>query len=184
MNLKYSRVGFDTYCWTTTAGGSTTVERIGLFLRLRIINNTKRAAPKDVAISVLSVEECPPGTTAFVPIRRADYPKPLVWSYTRGLRERGVTQLPALTERERFVDLAVIHQPRGQQPTELVLTTEPEPRDDSHRFPPGDYRFRLVLADSRRRQIELTADVALTGAWSADRPNEVAHFVLHEGRRE
>jgi len=184
-NVKYSQVGWKYYSWTTTAGGTARVERQGLFLRVRVLNPPSSEAPKDVALTVVSVGECSPGMTVFRRIRQAEYPKPVVWSYSADLKKPGLTKLATLAEPEKFADLAVVHDPEGSfRGIELALLTEPEPRDNSHRFPPGDYRFGLVLTAANKAPIRVTADVALLGEWSEGHPDRVVVYSLRDGEPE
>jgi hypothetical protein len=184
-DVKYSTVGFTVHAWTTTAGGNVTVERKGLFLRLRVLNPSRRDAPRDIGVTVVSVGRCKSGATTFTRIRREEYPKPLLWSYTKLPDKPGTTTFLSLPESERFVDLAVVHDPAlisGR--VEMVILTEPEPRDRSDRFPPGDYRFGLVLTASNRPPVEVTADVVLLDNWSERDADKVVLYTLHDGPPE
>ena len=169
----YATIGYDRVVWTTTADGSATVARPGLFLRLRILNARKEPA-NDVCVSVESVGQRQGGTDRYERIREDKCPFALVWSSTeRGLDDPGDTRWDSLVEPQKLVDLLCIPEPR-RDAAEMELVTAPKPGDDSHRFGPGAYRFGIAISASNINRVVLTADVTVPSelaeapAWLSD----------------
>lgn len=174
----YTQVGWNTIAWTTTAEGAARVERFGLFLRLRLRNSPRKDALADVVVSLHSVGQRLLGSDRYSRVREDKYPKPLVWSYTARDGRPADTRLATFVERERLVDLGMISEP----PVELEITTEPKPRDNSHKFGTGAYRFGLVITGVNFAAIDVTADVELLGAWDAHDAGSVVRFTVTLGK--
>ncbi len=175
----YSVVGRTAVAWTTQADGWGWVDQSGLFLRLRIFNPALRPAPANVVVTVESVGRRA-DTGRYERIREDKFPMTLVWSRTEQQGQGAIVSWETLVERQKLVDIACVFEPRAGDVIALQLVTEPKPRDNSHCFPPGAYRFGLAVASSNHASSALTVDIELLGRWSKE-ISEVARCTVRSG---